>query len=463
MNLFQLVFKQMRQRSLSTWLTLLSVLLGVALAVSVMIIYRQGGDLFVQKNYGYEIIIGAPKGSPLQLVLNTVYQIDVSPGNVPYSVYEDVIKNRPLVKIAVPYAVGDSYMGYRIIGTLPKLFGVDDQGNRLEPEKVLEYQQGKRYELAAGKVFHPEKFEAVIGSDVAQRTGLKVGDTFKATHGMPQPGETPDVHDTPWTVVGVLKPTRTAMDRVLFIPLTSFYAISEHEEGLEEQAALKRQLGGAPTTASASAPAKDHDHEDHKFELRPDGTIKLNLPKEDLQVSAILVKARGTFQTSQILYHYRMIDLRASAVNPADVMRQFINTFLKSSTLVLLMVSLLVIIVASIGILVAIYNSVSARMREIAILRALGATRRRILALICLEAGFIGLAGAVLGAITGHLIAAGGSFYLNRLLGQGIRWLAVDGWEIAALVAVVVLAVLAGLVPALKAYRTPVATNLTAG
>src|SRR5688500_1206348 len=151
MNTFQLVLKQMRQRALSTWLTMLSILLGVALAVAIMILYREGGDLFVQKNFGYEIIVGPPKGSPVQLVLNTVYQIDQSPGNLPYSVYEDLMKNRADVKIAVPYAVGDSYKGLRIVGTSPKLFGYTDEG--LPMTDKFQYQREKSYQFAKGQVF----------------------------------------------------------------------------------------------------------------------------------------------------------------------------------------------------------------------------------------------------------------------------------------------------------------------
>jgi putative ABC transport system permease protein len=116
-----------------------------------------------------------------------------------------------------------------------------------------------------------------------------------------------------------------------------------------------------------------------------------------------------------------------------------------------------------VSILVSIYNSVVARLREIAILRALGATRRRILAQICLEAGLIGAAGAVIGLVLGHLIAAGGSAYMHRLMGEGIRWTRIGTEEALYLVAVTVIAVLAGLVPAMKAYRTPVATNLVSG
>ncbi|MBA3273959.1 MAG: ABC transporter permease, partial [Chthoniobacterales bacterium] len=103
MNLFQLVFKQMRQRARSTWLTTFSVLLGVALAVAILILQREGANLFGQKDYGFDVLVG-PKGSPTQLVLNTVYHIDRSPGNIPYSMYENLAAPRhPLVRSAIPY------------------------------------------------------------------------------------------------------------------------------------------------------------------------------------------------------------------------------------------------------------------------------------------------------------------------------------------------------------------------
>jgi putative ABC transport system permease protein len=455
MNLFQLVLKQMRQRALSTWLTLLSVMLGVGLAVAIMILYRAGNDLFVQSDFGYDIIMGPPKGSPLQLVLNTVYGLDQPPGNMPYSVYENLLRNPRQVRIAVPITVGDSYKNLRIVGTLPKMFGYDDKGEKLPEEKQFEYRLGKKYEFAEGRVFHPEKFEAVIGSDVPARTGLKLGSTFHATHGMPGPNETPDVHEQVWTVVGILAPTHTAADRVLYIPIVSNFAITEHEKGMAEQADLRSKLSGAAPGAHT-----DHDHEGPPYKMRPDGTIELTLPKDDWLLSAVLVKTRQA--TLNLIYQYKVIDPSAVAVNPATTMREFFNTFFKSTTLVLLLIAILVSVVAAVGILVSIYNSVSARMREIAILRALGATRTRILTLICVEAGLIGLIGGVLGIVGGHLVAAGGSAYMNRLLGQSIPWFATDRYELLYLAGVVLIAVLAGLVPALKAYRTPVATNLVA-
>ncbi len=175
-----------------------------------------------------------------------------------------------------------------------------------------------------------------------------------------------------------------------------------------------------------------------------------------------MVRMRGAFQNQTIAWSLNN-GSQAMAANPASEMREFFNTFLRGSTQLLLVVSLLVTVVAAVSILVSIYNSVSARRKEIAILRALGATRLRVLALICAEAGLIGLAGGVLGLVVGHALAGAGSAYLQAVLGENIGWMAVSSWEWLYLVLVTLLAVAAGLVPALKAYSTPVATSLVAG
>jgi putative ABC transport system permease protein len=456
MNLFQLVFKQMRQRALGTWLTLLSVMLGVALAVAIMICYREAGSLFGQKDYGYDIIVGK-KGSDTQLVMNTVYQLDKSPGNIPYSMYEAMKDPRKFgreVRLAVPYVVGDTYQGqYRIVGTTPSLFGFGDDGQKLDPKRVLEYRPGKRYELAEGHDFGPNRFEAVIGSDLVKLTGLKIGSKFQATHGMPRPGETPDIHPEWWTVVGILKPTHTANDRVVFIPFTSLFTIGEHSAGLKAQYYIAKGLPPPPMDVDPDKIPV--------YTMNADGTFNLLVPKDQWEVSAILIKARGAFPAQSLMYTLNN-GPNVMAVNPASVMRQFFDTFLKGPTLVLLLVALLVTIVAGVGILVSIYNSVSARLREIAILRALGATRTRVLLLICVESGLIGLFGGLLGLLAGHGLAAIGSFYFNRYIGEGINWVSTDRFEWIYLAAVIVIALIAGLVPAMKAYRTPVATNLVA-
>jgi putative ABC transport system permease protein len=209
---------------------------------------------------------------------------------------------------------------------------------------------------------------------------------------------------------------------------------------------------------------KEEEGEDpDAYHLDERGDIIPDLPPEEWEISAILVQSRGGFQAQQLIYNFKVIDDRATAINPASVMREFFDTFLSGTTKVLLLISAFVTVVAAASIMTTIYNSVSARLREIAILRALGATRARILTLICTEAVIIGLAGGVIGCIVGHLLSAIGSAYLNRTVGETINWVRIGPEEWGYLAIVVVMAFFAGLVPALKAYRTPVATNLMAG
>jgi putative ABC transport system permease protein len=453
----------------------------VGLAVSIMILQREGAALFGQTDYGFDILIGA-KGSPLQLVLNTVYHIDKAPGAIPYSLYERIRDDagyQQYARIAIPFAVGDTFQGLPIMGTTTHLFGFDETGKPLDQSKTLEYRPGRKYELAQGKVFGPDVFEAVIGAEVAERAGLKLGDKFHATHGNPGPKEKPDIHEEQWTVVGILAPTHTASDRVLYIPLTSFYTIAEHEPAMVAQAAIRegqdpneaiKRYKQQATTSPASKPAPTgellteasptaEEHEEKHYTVDPQGHIHLQLPKKDWELSGVMIKSRSGYAATMLLYIVNN-GQEATAVNPASTMRDFFNIFLAPSTLLLQLIVGLVTIVAGVGILVSIYNSVSARLREIAILRALGATRTRVLTLICLEAATIGLLGGLLGLLAGHALIAILSIFTKRYLGESLNYLAVRPGEWIYLLAVIILAALAGLVPALKAYRTPVATNL---
>jgi putative ABC transport system permease protein len=255
-------------------------------------------------------------------------------------------------------------------------------------------------------------------------------------------------------VVGILGPTHTANDRVVFIPFESLYSIGEHDIGMLYQLYLHKGLPPPPQNADPDTVKV--------YTQDPDGTFHILLDKEAWELSAILVKGRSEYTTERLMYDLNNGDA-VMAVNPAQVMRQFFDQFLSGPTLVLLVIAALVSIVAAVGILVSIYNSVAARLREIAILRALGATRARVLSLICMESALIGLFGGIAGLVAGHLLGALGSFYFNRMVGQGINWVSTDRYEWYYLAAVVVVALIAGLVPAMKAYRTPVAVNLVSG
>jgi putative ABC transport system permease protein len=325
------------------------------------------------------------------------------------------------------------------------------------PETASDYRTGKSYAFAEGRCFGEHKFEAIIGSEVAARHVLKLGQPFHATHGFVTPTDSePDVHPEMWTIVGVLAPTHTAADRTIYIPLESFYAIQEHEEGLEHIAAIQGAEQGA-TTPAALPPAAP---EEPAYTLDANGNIKLKVPKEDWQLSAIMVHCK-TGLTSLTLVDQINKGTLASAVNPAAVMAGFFHNFLDRFVRLLLLISVLVSIVATIGILVSIYNAIAARRREIAILRSLGATRRHIVLLVSLEAGLIGLLGGLAGLILGHALAAGSSVYLEAWLGQGLPWWSVQLSEWLYVGGATVLALAAGLAPALLAYRTPVAANLS--
>jgi len=451
MNVLQLVFKQMRQRALSTWLTLLSIVLGVGLAITILLLYRQGEKLFTQADYGFDVVVGAKTGGSLNTVLNAVYQLGGAPVTIGYGVFQDLEKNED-VRWAVPWAVGDNYRGHRIIGTSPRILGRDDEGRELPAEKTFEYRDGRKFELAQGRCFNGRKFEAVVGAEAAERAQLRLGDKFKASHGAEATGNV-DEHDEQWEVVGILRPTHTAMDRVIFIPIVSALAVPSHAKVVEEIAALQAGQGGA-----GHEEAHEGHHHEEAYDLTADGTIDLHLAPAKWRISAVLV--RTIFgKTQSLIFQVNNLP-SAAATNPATEMKSFFDTFFKGSRVVLLLISALVTIVAAVGILVSIYNSVSARLKEIAIIRALGATRERVLALICLEAGLIGLLGGVLGLFAGHALGAIASIFFKRLVGESIDFVSVGQWEVAYVVGVAVLSAAAGLVPAMKAYRTPVATHL---
>lgn len=450
MNLFQLILKNMRQRALSTWLTLASVALGTALGVALIVLQRGGGALFGQTEFGYNLVVGA-KGSPLQLVLNNVYFLDQPPGAVDWEVYCDLVDGELSsgVQWAVPLAWGDTHEGRRIIGTTPQLFEIEPRADRL-------------ITFTAGGPFEAARWQAVVGSDAAEATGLGLGDTFQALHGDERTGHE---HAEAWTVVGVLAPTGTALDKAVYVPVETEIALGEHGAGIRDQQGVRRtteelrQLYEARRAELAQVVEQGGERHEGYVEA-PDGTVLPETPPELWRISGILVRTTGTFAASSLLFRINNAD-RATAAVPAEQMRMFFDTFLQGPSLLLLGVTALVTVVAAVGILVSIYNSVSARRREIAILRSLGATRNRVLAIVTLEATLVGAIGALLGFVGGHLLAAGGSELLRRQLGEGIDAWVVSPYELAYLGGVIVLAFVAGLIPALKAYGTPVAQNLS--
>src|SRR3569623_1516207 len=247
MSLWKIAWRSMQQRALASWLTGLSMAVGAALVVTVLVIYGVVNESFRNSAAGYDLIVGATKGGRLQIVLNTVYDLSTPVENIPYSYYkeftrdsEHVGKFADYVQTAIPYCLGDSYKEFRVVGTTPEMF------------EAFEYAPGQKYEFADGRNFdHDHFFEGVIGSLVARKTGLKIGDEFQPTHGVEDDGQG-HKHDA-FKVVGILKPTGTPNDRALFVNMEGFYLLQGHAK----EAPAQEDVHGDHEHA-------DHDHADHK-------------------------------------------------------------------------------------------------------------------------------------------------------------------------------------------------------
>jgi len=442
MNLVKIVTKNMRQRALATTLTGVSVALAVALTVAIVHIKRGMQQRFEQSTLGYEMVVGA-KGSPLQLVLNTVFNLDISPGNIPWSLVEKLQADKR-VKAAVPFSVGDNYHGFRIVGTTD-IFG-ETFGYKLAEgrwftcsidalrdafKEALEHSQEriakeKGVEPPKPAAHHHNPAEAVIGATVARETGLRVGQTFIAAHGVEVSPNAEEHTDNPWTVTGILAPTGTAVDRGLYINLDSFYHIEGHEV--------------------RDVPQKDAKPEEKDNDPDPG------------QVSAVALKLRSPIHALPL---YREINDGADAMAafPAVEVRKLF-AIVGNIDRILLAQAILIGLVAGVAIAVSIYNSMSERRREIAILRALGARRRTIFAIVVWEAVAICAVGAAVGVVGGHLIVVAANAALRHVSGFTVAPLALEAAELWVVAGSVALGALAGIGPAWQAYRTEVAENL---
>lgn len=409
-----MVRRSLRQHALSTSVTVLAVGLAGGLVMSVFAIQKQTLDAFTGGNFGFDAVVGA-RGSPLQLVLNAVFHLETSPGNIPWKLYTE-LKSRRYVETAVPIALGDNYHGYRIVGTTEEMF------------TKFEFQIGRRYTVASpGRLFDPQLREAVIGSTVAAKTGLGIGSVFNPYHGLDFSPEAR--HADEYVVVGILSPTNTPADRVIWIPIDGVYRMSDHE------------LRG---TGQVFVPSPTED-----------------IPDEHKEVSAVLVKLRSPQAGMRLDREINREGKVATFAWPIGNVMADLFEKLGWVNRVLELVAYLVIVVAAFSILAAMYNTINERRREFAILRALGARRRTVLSAILLESATIAALGALLGFVVyGAIVTAAGAVVraqtgvvLEAAAWHPIFWIAPLG--------MILMGVLAGLIPAWKAYRTDVATNLS--
>ncbi|NTV46441.1 MAG: FtsX-like permease family protein [Chlorobiales bacterium] len=441
MNIFTLVYKNILARRLSIFLTTSSVALGVALIAATIAIKNEVETNFRQSSVGYEMIVGA-KGSPMQLVLSTVYMLGNPVGNIRYEVYE-VLKKDRRVALALPYAFGDNYAGHRIVGTTDDVF------------TKFQYVPGKSYEIKEGRTFKDSSLsEAVIGSEVAKRTGLKIGDKFTATHGLQESSaEVENQHETtPFTVVGIMKSTGATADKIIYTTVNSVWEIHNHH-GEEDHEAHHEEH----STAEVS-----HSYDEH------DSHAEEPVHTEVADITAVIVKVRSPLFALQF---YKQINdgTLAQAAIPVNEIKSLFD-IVGNVDWAFLLITMLVIVVALIGMLVAIYNSLNERRREIAIMRSLGAHRRKIFGIITLEAAIISFFGTLTGILLSKLLLLVVKGYIAQTTGVEIGVKVLNfipvkeelsvPVEVILITIVPLIGALAGALPAISAYRTDVARNL---
>ena len=396
MTLFLIVRRSLRQHLFSTLITAFSIALAGGLLMSVWVVKVQSQSTFTQMNTGFDAVLGA-RGSKLQLVLNAIFHLEASPGNVAYADYE-FIKHHPAVKLAVPIAVGDNLRGYRIVGTDPEFF------------QAAEYAPGRTFVLRTGRLFNPDAKEAVIGSFAAERLGLHVGDIFHPFHGLVY--DEKNQHAETYTVTGILAPSNTPVDKVVWIPLHGLQTMSGHD------------------------------------------------PRAATDVSAVLIQLRSPTAGFMLDLMYNKQGNRLTFAYPVGAIMADLFSKISWFDRVLALVAYLVAFVSAIGVLVAIYNSMAARRRDLAILRALGAGRLMLFSAVVLEAAAIGVLGMAAAFAIYGLIFVGVAEVIRAQTGILLETWAFNPVMLWAPVGMVLLCGACGLLPAWKAYRTDVASNL---
>ncbi len=469
MSLFGIAWRSIRQRSLASALTSLSMALGVMLVVAVLSIHGVVSQSFRSNaSLGYNLIVGA-KGGSLQLTLNTVYYLSQPVENIPYEYYlEFLTANRrtqdeadpgeidlnrdgrfgPYVALAIPLCLGDYVGPFRLVGTTPALFDDLTFGPRGE----------RKYEFAEGRNFQHKSeengyFEAVLGAVAARKLGMGLGDQVHPAHGDPE-GHT---HAQGFTVVGILKQSGTPNDRAVFVNMEGFYLMADHAKPVEEDEADgesapgEQQLGAATAVRSAAEHQAEHEHE-HKRE-----SSDLNpLPMDQREVTAILVRTINPAVTPgirNIINEGR----DAQATLPVLEIYNLFDVIVRPIQTVLLVLTAMICVVSGISILVSIYNSMTERRQEIAVMRALGAGRDTVMSIILLESIFLSLGGGMAGWLLAHGLNWLASPLIEAQTGVSINFLDIQPAEALLIPCLILLAVICGFLPALSAYRTDVA------
>lgn len=397
----------------NTWFkplnTLLSIILltaSVSIISVLILLQKQFEEKFSSSMDNIDLVLGA-KGSPLQLILSSVYQIDAPPGNIPYPQTETWMQN-PMVESAVPLAYGDNYLGYKIVGT-------NDN-----------YLKHFNLHLAEGIPFSKD-FEVVVGAGIAKNIGLKIGDTFFGTHGDAEEGEVHDHHA--YKVVGILEPSGKVADQLILSNIESVWHMH------------------------------DHDHEGHSEDEEHQHSEEIN-PHEGKEITAVFLKLRNNMAK---MTWPRIIPQNTDmqAASPALEVNRLFALFGVGIT-ALKYLAFGIMFISGISIFVALYNTLKERKYEFALLRITGASKFQLLWLVLLESVFLCVAGFIFGIIFGRI----GLYFLSVSSQEEFK-MAFNPFEFLwkeeglLFLATLSVGILAAIIPAIKAYSLNISKTLS--
>jgi len=404
-NLATIGFSYLKARRLNTALNVLLLALGVATITLLLLTTSQLEERMQRDARGIDLVVGA-KGSPMQIILSSIYQLDVPTGNVSWKQAQELARHR-MVKKVIPLALGDNHKGFRIVGT--------------NHDYVAHY--GAR--LAQGRLWQTP-LEAVLGVEVAAATGLKIDGTFFGAHGLGgREGE--HMHEMyPYRVVGLFAPTGTVVDRIVLTDVASVWAVHADQYDITDVARIA--------------------------ELMPD---------EEKEYTALLIQYASPLAAAMLPRYINQNSEMQSASPAYETARLF--TIIGVGVDVLRGFALVLIFTAGLSVFIALYNALSERRYDLAVMRALGASPAKLMWLLLFEGILLATLGALLGVGLGHLMteALGFALVQARQVGvSGMTWVNDELWVVALALGV---GVIAALLPAWRASRTDIAGTLARG
>ena len=337
--MIRFALKNMLTKKVKLTLVLLSIVISATVAILAYNVAGQVNDGLMNTTSSYDMIVG-PSGSATQLTMNTLFFTDKPLGTISYE-YVEQLQSDERVNVAIPFAMGDSYNSAKIVGTKPAFLA------------------GKT--MRKGVCFE-NAFEAVVGSAVAKKYGIAIGDELITSHGLSENGEKHEA--TPLTVVGILDETKTAYDNVVFTDIETVWKIHEHHEEEEHEEAGE---------------AHEHEHEDEEHEGHA----------EEGTVCAILVRSK-TLAASEMLKKELAADSKILTVTPSEVIREIMSNVDLSRRIVYVLCVIILVMNLFVISTITVLNMYDSQ-KDIALMRLIGIGSGKINLLFLLQNGIIGL------------------------------------------------------------------------